>query len=322
MPEKKSKAPAKNPLIPEGMTSEQIRDEMRRIDSMLSAGQDPFGLKPVGKVVRDVKSELDNMMIRVQEKREAHSNKFLPLLQKEPYTRYCVLHPAEIEQLDYEASLDAGFRNDELKPVYNACPECRHDRLVNEKYRMWILRGVPKKVAHATFENYITNGNEQKVKARSKVMSICERGSGFMILTGDPGTGKSHLTAAMFKTNYVENSVFITQADLLGLLRESYDSGGTEKLVKRLQKAPRFVLDELDESLGGGDTGRGQDIGPFLYRVFAYRYDRDLITGLTSNHDLTKVLSILGPRLEDRMAQNYIAASLTGASYRRANRRT
>lgn len=304
------------------MTSDEVRAEMRRIDALISKGENPFGSgeRPIEQTVRDVQNELDYLLNRVQDKRGEHRNKYLPILRKKDSSRPCPFHAEQMETLDIEASLEASYGPDSLHVVYTPCPECQHNRLVNEKFRAWILRGVPKKVAHATFDNYVTNGNDQKIKAKQKVMTICERGSGFVLLTGDPGTGKSHLATALFKAHFKQDGIFLTQADLLGQLRETYDTGGTEKLVKKLQKANIFILDELDEALGGGETGRGQDIGPFLYRVLAYRYDRDLITGLTSNHDLTKVLSILGPRLEDRMAQNYVAASLTGPSYRRENR--
>lgn len=334
MPAKKSKkAPVIHSALHNGKTAEQIRIEMRAFDAALSrrrasereeeSALQTLGAKPIlsiGDALKDIKPELDQMLLRVQRQREEHRLHYIPLIQESPPERECPMHDGKMETIDYEASLQACFAPDELRLVYTPCPECAHDRLVNEKCRKWILRGVPKKVAHATFDNYITGNSEEKTKAKKRVETIHARRSGFVILTGTPGTGKSHLAAALFKLNAGEDGIFMTQADLIGKLRETYDEGGTERLVKQLQRAKCFVLDELDESLGGGDSDRGKDIGPFLYRVLAYRYDRDLITALTSNHDLSKVLVILGPRLEDRMAQNYVAASLTGPSFRRENR--
>lgn len=274
--------------------------------------------KPIGEIMKDVKPELDQMLMSVQSKLREHREKYAPLIQSSPRTVSCPVHDAELCEIDFEATIQASYRHDSLNLVYFDCPECRQIRLVNEKHKKWLRMGVPMKVAHAEFDNFLTENDAAKTLAKRKVATQANRGRGFCLMIGSKGTGKSHLATCLLK--YIGEGIFITQGEMIGQLRETYDSGGQEKLIAKFQKTPCLVIDEVDADLGGGEGERGKDITPFLYRILSYRYDRDLITCLTSNEDLPTLLRILGPRLEDRMAQNYVTASFTWDSYRRKHR--
>lgn len=255
---------------------------------------------------------------------EETKRKFMPGIQASPRTKPCWLHEGQLCEVDVEASLANSHTRGELMVHYADCPECKQEALVNEKCRKWLLMGVPQRTALATFDNYIVAGDPKKIEVVKKVKTQVERGGGFLILVGSYGTGKTHLATSAFKElvkRKGQPGIFVTLGELVDMLRASYDEGGKEALVKRFQKTSVLVIDELEAlGRGKGDEIQSGDIQPFLLRVLGYRYDRNLFTGLTSNEDLTKVLAILGPRLEDRMAQNYTTAAFTWESHRKKNR--
>lgn len=254
---------------------------------------------------------------------EAHKKKFTPIIRRAPAIVNCAEygHEGEVCHIDFEATLMASYAPDQLRLVYDGCTLCKQAALVNEKCRKWIQQGVPFKTAHATFDNYLTGSDKQKIEAVKMVERQVKRRKGFLLLFGKYGNGKTHLASAAFKA--MGGGIFVTFGDLIGQLRQCYDEGGQEKLVKRYQQVENLVLDEVELLKGKGTSEiQSADIQPFLYRIFAYRFDRDKFSILTSNEDLATLLKILGPRLEDRMAQNYTSISFTWDSYRRANRAT
>lgn len=317
MAERKSKTPKPVALV--------ITEEMRRLNEELHrrrAENAPLERRksiapPIGET-QEV-SSIEATISCMRKKADAHRARYLPHIKKLSATGECPMHDGEETRLDIEETLLASYAPDQLTPVYNGCELCIQEALVNEKCRKWIAMGVPKKTAHATFENYITNGQEGKVDALKKTKKQVARRKGFLILFGKYGCGKTHLASAAFKE--LGGGIFVTLGQLIDELRGTYDDGGKEKLVKKYQLTPNLVLDEV-EKLGksNGVDIQSADIQPFLYRVLAYRFDRDKFTVLTSNEDLTTILAILGPRLEDRMAQNYSSAPFTWESYRRQHR--
>lgn len=226
--------------------------------------------------------------------------------------RPCPIHESEFMEIDLDATMVASrMTRGKFIPKWKPCHLCRHQNLVNERHGQWIRMGVPNKVAHATFDNFNAETPEQ-IEVLEKAKDRFLRSSGFLLLLGTHGTGKSHLAAAVLKR--VGNGRFITHEELVGELRRTYEDGGREKMMEKYQKAPCLVLDEIIPKM------KGDDIEPMLYRILAYRYDRDLITVLTSNEGLASLLEILGKKLEDRMAQNYTVAFFKWNSYRRTHR--
>ena len=220
----------------------------------------------------------------------------------------CIDHE-EIElPVDFDATFSKTWFNEDRKliVVYGVCPVCveaRKSSLVNEKKRKM---GIPDKVAHATFDNFDVD-EDSKRKALAKAKRQCERDRGFLILRGEPGTGKSHLASAILQS---KGGLFVTLADMIGQLRESYEKGGQEEVVNKFRDAKILVLDEVTVEV------KGVDIPAFLYRVLAHRYDRDMLTVVTSNDSLDDILAIFGRRLADRMRQNYEVATMEWKSRR------
>jgi DNA replication protein DnaC len=228
------------------------------------------------------------------------------LASRQPET--CDDHPDTELPVDFERTFSESWFSKKTVVVYSTCPKCIEDRkklLVNEKMKKM---GIPHRVIHATFENFkIQTPSHQN--AFKKATSQAERGRGFLILRGTVGTGKSHLGAAILK--HSGKGIFTTLADLIGELRKTYDEGGQEIMVSRYRDAHCFVLDELTKDV------KGSDVSTILYRILAHRYDRGSLTVITSNDNLSDILDVLGPKLTDRIKEDYRVATMEWDSHRK-----
>lgn len=240
---------------------------------------------------------------------KAHCDKIRA--EMEGVSQTCPDHEDTELEVDWDKTFGRSHLEGRLVPCFKQCQKCRDEMkgsLVNER---WLKMGVPQKNAHATFKNYdVTISPAEQKKAIIKFQMQLAKNCGFIIALGKVGTGKSHLAAAALKEG--GGGVFITQADMIGQLRQTYsDNTGQEELVDRLCDAKILVLDELSAEV------KGTDVSPFLYRVLARRYDEGKLTVLTSNEDLDTVKLILGDRIKDRMSASYVVVNFTWASYRK-----
>lgn len=223
---------------------------------------------------------------------------------------FCPDHEDTAFEIDWDQTFGQSWKFGELKVCYGDCPDCRTERegrIVNDK---WKWMGIPLKVIHATFDNFNLENSQDRKKVLNRFKHQLTVGKGFIIAVGMYGTGKSHLGAATIKAK--GRGRFITLADLIGKLRKTYDEGGQERLVEEYRTTEVFVLDELTTEV------KGSDVATLLYRILSYRYDRGLLTIITSNEELDIVLDILGPRLKDRIKENYSVANFTWESARKA----
>lgn len=264
---------------------------------------------------------IDKKIKEMSDGLEAWKTETLAKMDNLPKQRPCTIHPTEIANFNSSETMRIAWKHrdrqyEKVTPIYDPCELCISERLVNERYRGWISLGVPRKVAHAYFENYEADTEAKRI-ALAKCREQAKKGRGFVILCGNPGNGKTHLAVSIMKASTMEYLAhFITHSALCDELRQTYEDGGKKKLLEKYRKTRILVVDELDE------TVKGDDVLLLLYGILAYRYDNDLLTVLTSNHDLATVLRIVGPRLEDRMAQNYTVANFTWESYRKQHRET
>lgn len=260
----------------------------------------------VGGTLDHFKAVEERMRAKDKERRDT----WFPIFSASPKKIACSEHEHEYRLSDFELSLQLATA-ELFTTRYQPCPLCKREALVNEKFGKFLKMGVPLKIGHASLENYEHDIEPKKLVVK-QASQILTRGSGFFIAVGKSGTGKSHICAAMLK--WMGEGLFITHTDLADELRATYDDGGKTRMLAKYKKTKCLVLDEIDESV------KGDDVKTMIYSILAYRYDRDLVTCLTSNHDLLTLLAILGKRIEDRMAQNYVCATFTWESYRRQHR--
>jgi DNA replication protein DnaC len=122
--------------------------------------------------------------------------------------------------------------------------------------------------------------------------------SGWLLITGGFGCGKTHLAAAVanFVVGFGVPTLFLTVPDLLDWLRYSYDSTETsfENRFEEIRNIRLLVLDDLGT----------QNATPWaeekLYQIINHRYINKLPTIVTTNLDLIELDGRVRSRLQDR----------------------
>jgi DNA replication protein DnaC len=160
----------------------------------------------------------------------------------------------------------------------------------------------------ATFDLRADEGlPEREVKRLAQTVQTCaafvENPSGWLVITGEPGCGKTHLAAAVAHecNRRGERTLFVTVSDLLNHLRATFSPGAAVRYDKRMEeikKAPILVLDDLtidSRNIAGWSREK-------LYEILLYRFDYELPTVITTNQPLQDMDLRLKSRItnEDR----------------------
>lgn len=150
-------------------------------------------------------------------------------------------------------------------------------------------------------------------QVHSAAQSFAERPAGWLVLTGEPGCGKTHLAAAIAheRKSQGEAIQFVTTSELLDHLRTTFYPGSTVRYDKRLielKETPLLVLDDLniDKSLSSWARDK-------LYDILLYRFDANLPTIITTRQPLDEMDARLKSRVinQDRS----IVEAITVPSY-------
>lgn len=193
-------------------------------------------------------------------------------------------------------------------PKYSACPRCKELRA----QVALVEAGLPLNLLHCTFDNFTASTpDEQAVLA--KVREFADKPRGVLIATGNFGTGKTHLAAAI--TRQVKGARFITHGQLLGALRDTYSDRKAVDILELASKVELLVLDELGASAGGKDDA------PLLHTILCERYDWHRPTVITTNLAIEQLALVVGPRVMDRLTEAaYAVLTFAGSSHRRSRR--
>lgn len=164
------------------------------------------------------------------------------------------------------------------------------------------------RLAQMTFQTFDPRGmafaEEQRDNLRRVVRgarAFAEAPEGWLVLQGVPGTGKTHLAAAIANERRAKGhtAYFVTAPDLLDYLRSAYapDSKVSyDKVFDAVRTAPLLVLDDLGAH---SSTPWAQEK---LFQLLNYRYNAALPTVITTNltldeHDARIRSRMLDPRL-------------------------
>lgn len=166
--------------------------------------------------------------------------------------------------------------------------------------------GIPPRFRGRGFDNYQTkDGGQQGALRRAKAYSerLCGGGYGGLILSGQPGTGKTHLACAvgMAFEKTGKSVLFMTVSELIRKLRESYRKDAEQKLqvaINAFRDIDLLILDEVGVQSGSDDELL------LLTDVINARYNWMKPTVLISNLSVPDLDPVLGARIIDRMRED------------------
>lgn len=141
------------------------------------------------------------------------------------------------------------------------------------------------------------------------------------VLTGLPGTGKTHLVAGMVRGMILNGLafplyhrgsqvIFKTIPDFFSELRAGFHKhAGEDGAIERLTRVPVLFLDDL------GAERPSEWVISTLYKIVDARYREELATIFTTNLSLDEIAGRLHPRIASRLSGGKII-KLTGPDYR------
>ncbi len=183
----------------------------------------------------------------------------------------------------------------------------------------WLGRAaIPARFIGRSFDTFNATTPEQN-RALAALRDYAEdfeanskRGTG-LILTGKPGTGKSHLAVSVLQSLPGRYVMYATCLDLIRMVRETWrkDSPKSEReVLNHLGGLELLVIDEMGVQYG---TDGEQTI---LFDVLDLRYRNVKPTILLTNQDSEGLKSYLGERSFDRLRETCRLVAFDWDSYR------
>jgi DNA replication protein DnaC len=180
---------------------------------------------------------------------------------------------------------------------------------------------MPWRFKDAAFDNYVAKTEQQRA-ALSNVSffaenfdSMFENGRG-LILSGSPGTGKTHLALATINHLVLDHScLYLTCLDLIRLVRSTWKKSShyeENDALKDLEKIDLLVLDEV-----GLQTG-SENEQMILTDVFDRRYRECMSSIFITNQSVKGFKDFVGDRLFDRLKETSTVVSFEWQSHRKA----
>jgi DNA replication protein DnaC len=128
---------------------------------------------------------------------------------------------------------------------------------------------------------------------------FAENPRGWLLFTGDYGSGKTHLAAAIanFRVEHGQSALFVVVPDLLDYLRSAYAPNSPATYDERFEQVRSIQLLVLDD-LGTQNTTPWA--AEKLYQILNYRYNSELPTVITTNQNLADMDPRLASRLKDQ----------------------
>jgi DNA replication protein DnaC len=135
-------------------------------------------------------------------------------------------------------------------------------------------------------------------KAHKAAITFSEKPSGWLVVTGSFGCGKTHLAAAIanYRAGMGTPPIFVTAPDLFDHLRATFSPTSTVRYDRRfdeIRTAHLLILDDLSTKA----------VSPWvrekLYQLFNYRYNAELSTVVTTAETLEEMDARIRSRILD-----------------------
>lgn len=159
-------------------------------------------------------------------------------------------------------------------------------------------------------------GTEKALQVCRKYADTFDQAEGIgVLLWGNPGTGKSHLAAAVCHALLHKGYTVVFQSvpELLGRLRDSYRDGANESergIMRALMDADLVVLDDL-----GAEKLTDWTLDT-LFRIVDGRYRAKRAMIVTTNLDPQTLTAYVSEKIVDRFAECLVFVRVHGTSYR------
>ena len=207
---------------------------------------------------------------------------------------------------------DERFRN----PLLSCIAPCAKYKTQQEQKRIARLMGsggVGDRFRSRSFATF------RESPATSRAVAVCKRFCAAvkrdpkvpgLLLTGDCGTGKTHLAVAILRETAEAGipGMFVVVPDLLAKMRASFNKAGA--LVEAAKNAPLLVLDDL-----GAEDPKAWVV-ELIYVLINHRYECMLPTVITTNYDGTKIGAVFGKRVQSRLAEMTVPVNIRAEDYR------
>lgn len=215
------------------------------------------------------------------------------------------------------------FGKQEFSIGSTECPKCKEEREAQEAakreeankraYLDYVKRCVanmqkqtPKRFQNACFDNYICSTEGQK-SALKICKSYCEKfdsnirnSGGGLVLSGNVGTGKTHLAISVGKELAKQgvHTYYKTLSDLVREVRSTWNGEGHEEFVyKKYRTCGLLIIDEVGVQVGS-DNERN-----IIFEIIDGRYQDILPTIISSNLEREKIAEMISERSLDRITQ-------------------
>lgn len=193
-------------------------------------------------------------------------------------------------------------------PNFGKLHRCPNNRPETDSAWQDRLRSLSNLSAFAdkSFDNFEVNDPTHSREARLSleqavvmVRNFADHPSGWLVIQGTYGCGKTHLAAAAGNVRLAQGDsvIFITVPDLLDHLRASYgphSEVGYDETFERLRTTAFLILDDL------GVENPSPWAQEKLFQLLNYRYIAQMPTIITTNSDIDD----LDPRIRSRLLDN------------------
>ena len=223
-----------------------------------------------------------------------------------------------------------------MAPLLSRCPACVADaaaaadamakRQASAERLMTVKRltgdsGIPPRFRDRTFASYAPDSKGSKT-----ALSVCRRyAQDFaaqsaqgrsLVLTGGPGTGKTHLACAV-GNQVIEQDLaavrFVTVSEMLRCIKETYRKDATTSesdVIAGFVGCDLLIVDEIGVQVGSEHEKL------LLFEVLNGRYQNLAPTILISNLSADELEKFLGHRVMDRYRECGVVLAFDWESYR------